>query len=115
MSCQATMRHVGSVAIIDLRGNISMAGGIGDLRDAVKSALDAGSKNILLNLDGVEYMDSSGLGEMAGSYITVSNLGGNLKLVHTRPRVDSLLQITRLYTVLVSFADEESALASFSS
>jgi|SRR5215471_774216 len=113
MGAQATIREVGKVAIIDIKGNVTMAGGLGDLRDAVKSALDAGQKNILLNLGGVEYVDSSGLGEMAGMYITVSNLGGSMKLVNTRPRVDSLLQITRLYTILVSFTDEESALASF--
>src|SRR5258708_7600278 len=97
MSCQTTVRHSGNVAILDLDGNVTMSSGIGVIRDAVKTLVDGGHKNILLNLAGVAYMDSSGLGEMAGTYITVANMGGCMKLVNAQSRVDGLLHVTRLY------------------
>src|ERR1041384_5772886 len=106
MSCHASVRHEGKVAIVDLNGTITLAGGIGSIRDAVKGLVDAGHKDIVLNLAGVGYMDSSGLGEMAGTYTTVANMGGTLKLMNAHSRVDSLLHITKLYTIMVSFPDE---------
>jgi len=113
MSCHVSVRHAGSVAIIDLNGTIPLASGIGSIRDAVKDVVSGGHKDILLNLAGVGYMDSSGLGEMAGTYTTVANMGGRMRLVNAHSRVDSLLHITKLYTVLVTFHDEDTALASF--
>src|SRR5690349_2180077 len=113
MGCQTSVRHSGNVAIVDLNGNITIGGGIGSIRGAVKDLMDAGHKNILLNLAGVGYMDSSGLGEMAGTYTTVVRLGGRMGLLHAHSRVDTLLHVTKLYTVMVTFDDEDSALASF--
>jgi anti-sigma B factor antagonist len=113
MSCEASVRHAGGVAIVDLNGTITLGSGIGSIRGAVKDLVDQGHKDILLNLAGVGYMDSSGLGEMAGTYTTVSNLGGRMRLLKPDSRVDSLLHVTRLYTVMVTFQDETSALASF--
>lgn len=113
MSCHSSVRHSGSIAIVDLNGNITLNSGIGSIRTAVKGLVDQGHKDILLNLAGVGYMDSSGLGEMAGTYTTVSNLGGRMRLMNAHSRVDSLLHITRLYTVMVTFPDESAALASF--
>jgi len=113
MSCQAAVRHAGNVAIVDLSGSIALGGGAGLVRGTVRDLLGAGHKNILINLAGVNYMDSSGLAEMAGSYITVANVGGCLRLVNASDKVSSLLQVTKLSTILITFADEESALASF--
>jgi anti-sigma B factor antagonist len=76
MGSSATVRHSGNVAIVDLAGRITIHDGAGAIRDAVNSALADGYKSILLNLGAVEYIDSSGLGEMSSAYITVSRLGG---------------------------------------
>jgi len=83
------------------------------VRNAIKGEVEQGRKNILLNLDGVDFIDSSGLGALATSFITVQRLGGRLKLLNTHARVDSMLQVTRLYSVLVTFNDEREAVASF--
>ncbi|MCU1238470.1 MAG: anti-anti-sigma factor [Candidatus Solibacter sp.] len=114
MHCTVSVRHSGDVAIIDLAGRVMQTAGADAVRDAIKAELDHGRKNILLNLDGVDFIDSSGLGTLASSFITVSRLGGRMKLLNTQSRVDSMLQVTRLYTVFVTFTDEREAVASFS-
>jgi anti-sigma B factor antagonist len=113
MGYSATVRHSGNVAIIDLAGRITIHDGAGAIRDAVKSALDEGYKSILLNLGAVDYIDSSGLGEMSSAYITVSRLGGRLKLLNPQSKVHGMLEVTRLYSLFVTFAEESAALASF--
>jgi len=109
------VRHSGNVAIIDLAGRITLNDGAGSIRTAVQGVLADGHKSILLNLGGVEYLDSAGLGEMSSAYITVARQGGKLKLLSPQPKVHNLLQVTRMYTLFVSFADESVALASFRS
>jgi anti-sigma B factor antagonist len=113
MGSSATVRHSGNVAIIDLAGRITIHDGAGAIRDAVKNALADGYKSILLNLGAVDYIDSSGLGEMSSAYITVSRLGGRLKLLNPQSKVHGMLEVTRLYTLFVTFAEEGAALASF--
>jgi anti-anti-sigma factor len=68
MNCTATVRHSGAVSIIDLAGRITHAAGSGAIREAIKAELQHDRKNILLNLNAVDYIDSSGLGEMAGAF-----------------------------------------------
>ena len=111
MSHQSSIRYHGQIAIVDLSGRITLSEGAGTVRNAVKKLLQDGYKKILLNLADVTYMDSAGLGEMAAAYITVSNIGGQLKLIHASSRIESLLQVTKLFTVLVAFDDEDAALA----
>jgi len=113
MSCHATVRYTGNVAIIELAGRIAYATGSCALRDAIKRELEQGRRNILLNLNAVDYLDSAGLGEMAGAFVTLTKLGGKLRVVNTQPRLTNLLQITKLYKVFVTFADEGEAIASF--
>jgi len=113
MSSTATVRHSGRVAIIDLAGRITLHDGAGAIRDAVNGVLAGTHRNILLNLAGVEYIDSSGLGEMSSAYIAVTRLGGQLKLLNPQAKVDGMLQVTRLYSIFVAFADESAAVASF--
>jgi anti-sigma B factor antagonist len=112
---QAAVRRAGEVAIIDLAGRITMGDGCAVVRGAVRDLVNAGERKILLNLQAVSFLDSAGLGEMAGSYVTLAKLGGQLKLVHSLPRINSLLQVTKLYALLVTFADEAEALRSFES
>ena len=113
MGCTASIRTAGGVAIVDLKGKITLGDGSGVLRETVKSLAAKGERNILLNLAEVSYIDSAGLGEMVGSYVTASTQGGSIKLLDAQKRVRDVLQITKLYTVFEAFTDEAAALGSF--
>jgi len=113
MSTKATLRFAGRIAIVDLEGRLTLGEGSGLVRSKIKEVVNAGHKHILLNLQGVNYIDSAGLGELVGSYATVSNLGGEVKLLNTQAKVRDLLQVTKLYTVFPSFSDETEAVQSF--
>ena len=115
MSAHADVRHENGVAVVDLSGKITLGDGCGLVRDTIKNLIASGHKDILLNVQNVSYLDSAGLGELVGSYATVSNLGGRIKLVHVDGKVKDLLQVTKLYTVFVTFTDEGEALRSFAS
>ena len=114
MSMKFTTRKVDGVTILDLSGRITLGEGSVTLRDAVKDVLATGAKSILLNLADVDYIDSSGLGELVSAYTSVKNQGGELKLLHLTTKVHDLLQITKLYTVFDIKDDETSAVGSFS-
>ncbi len=107
------VRQREGVTILDLKGKITI--GVGDvaLRDAIHEALTAGAKNILINLDDVTTIDSSGVGELVSSYTTVTNRNGKLKLANLPPKVADILQITQLITVFDVYEDEEEALKAF--
>ena len=113
MSLTANTRQSGNVTIIDLSGRITLGEGSGLVRNTIKDTVTGGHKDILLNLKGVSYIDSAGLGELVGSYATVSNQGGTIKLVHTEGKVKDLLAVTKLYTVFETFSDENEAVRSF--
>jgi len=115
MILKFTTRQVDGVTILDLNGRITLGDGSVVLRDAVKDVLGKGSKSILLNLANVDYIDSSGLGELVSAFTTVKNQGGELKLLHLTNKVHDLLQITKLYTVFDIKDDEASAVAAFKS
>ncbi len=112
MSLSLSTRSVGGVTVIDASGRITLGDATGLLRDTVLAAADSNTK-ILLNLADVSYIDSAGLGEMLGSYTSVRNKGGDLKLLNVQKRIKDLLQITRLYTIFETFEDEAAAIASF--
>lgn len=112
MSLTATIRQTGGVSIVDLKGRITLGSGTGELRQAVLKALENGP-NLILNLAGVDYMDSAGLGEMVGAYTTVTGRGGKLRLLNPQKKLNDLLQLTRLYTLFESFEDEQAAIKSF--
>ena len=113
MSFKATVRRSGDVAIIDLAGRLTLGDGSGMLRTTIKDLTGQGSKKILVNLKEVSYIDSSGLGEMISSYATVTNAGGEIKLLGAQDRVRDLLTITKLYSVFEDFNNEGQAVASF--
>ena len=113
MSMKVTSRQVDGVTILDLSGRITLGEGSVQLRDAIRDLLAKGSKLILLNLADVNYIDSSGIGELVAAYTTVRNQGGELKLLNLTKKVHDLLQITKLYTVFDVKDDEASAIASF--
>ena len=106
-------RQVDGVTIVDCSGRITLGEGLGDLRDSIREALSGTRKNIVLNLGEVSYIDSSGLGQLIGSYATVRERGGQLKLVNLQKKVVDLMQITKLLTVFETYNTEAAALASF--
>ena len=113
MSLKFKTRQVDGVTILDLNGRITLGDGSVTLRDAVKDALNKGDKRILLNLADVDYIDSSGIGELVSAYTSMKNAGGELKLLHLTKKVHDLLQITKLYTVFDVRDDETVAVGSF--
>ena len=113
MSMKIKTRQVDGVTIMDCSGRITLGEGSVTLRDAVRDLLSKGSKQILLNLGDVTYIDSSGIGELVSAFTTVRNQGGDLKLLNLTKKVHDLLQITKLYTVFDVKDDEASAVASF--
>ena len=113
MSVKLTSRQVGDVTVIDAAGRITLGEGASAFRDAIREFATKGSKKLLLNLGDVTYIDSSGIGEMVSGFTTVTNGGGQLKLVGLSKRVKDLLQITKLYTVFESYDDEAEAVRSF--
>lgn len=113
MSAKVDIRHSGNVAIVDVSGKITLGEGTGLLHDAVRKLVAAGDKNILLNLKNATYIDSAGLGEFVGSYATVTNQGGQIKLLNVQSKIHDLLQITKLYTVFTAYDDEAEAVRSF--
>ena len=113
MSMKVTTRQVDGVTILDLSGRITLGEGSVQLRDAIRDLLSKGQKLILLNLADVNYIDSSGIGELVSAYTTVRNQGGELKLLNLTKKVHDLLQITKLYTVFDVKDEEATAIASF--
>jgi len=106
-------REVSKVTILDVEGRIILGDEIHALRDAVRNLISEGKKKIILNLAGVDYIDSSGVGELVGAYTTVRNAGGELKLLKLTQKVQDVLHVTKLYTVFDIKDDEFHAVKSF--
>ena len=113
MTMTIAPRQVGGVAVLDLSGKITLGEGSVQIRDAIRGLIGKGQKSILLNLGNVNYIDSSGLGELVSAYTTAKNQGAALKLLKLTKKVHDLLQLTKLYTVFDIYDDEASAIASF--
>jgi len=113
MSMKVATRQVDGVTILDLSGRITLGEGSVTLRDAVHDVLAKGSKKILLNLDEISYIDSSGIGELVSGFTSVRNAGGELKLLNLTKKVHDLLQITKLYTVFDIWDNEASAISAY--
>jgi anti-sigma B factor antagonist len=111
---QIEERAVGDVVVLDLKGRITLGEGDQLLKDKVNSLVNQGRKRMVLNLAGVPYIDSAGLGEIVGSYTTVSRQGGSLKLLNLTKKITDLLAITKLLTVFEAFESEDEAVRSFS-
>jgi anti-sigma B factor antagonist len=110
---QIAERAVGDVAVLDIKGRITLGDGDELLKDKVNALVSAGKKKIVLNLAEVPYVDSAGLGEIVRTYTTVSRQGGSLKLLNLTKRISDLLAITKLLTVFETFDAEDEAIKSF--
>jgi len=111
---QIEERVVNNVTVLDLKGKMTLGEGDELLKDKINSLLQQDRKQIVLNLEGVPYIDSAGLGEIVRTYTTVSRQGGKLKLVNLTKRITDLLSITKLLTVFETFDSEPEAVSSFS-
>ena len=107
-------RLVGDITVLDLKGKMTLGEGDELLKDKINSLLAAGKKKLVLNLEGVPYIDSAGLGEIVRTFTTVSRQGGSLKLLNLTKRIEDLLAITKLLTVFETFDTEAEAIKSFS-
>ena len=109
----ATHRDAGRVTVLDLSGRIALGEGSALLRTTIRALLNDQRTNILLNLAEVNYIDSSGIGELVSAFTAVKSKGGEMKLLHLTKKVHDLLQITKLFTVFDVYSDESTALRSF--
>ena len=113
MALTIASREVDGVTVLDLNGRITLGEGSVQLREAIRDLISKGSRTILLNMGDVNYIDSSGLGELVSAYTTAKNQGASVKLLNLTKKVKDVLQLTKLYTVFDVFEDEASAIASF--
>jgi len=113
MNMKIETRAVGDIKILDCSGRITLGEGTMAVRNTVRDLLKGDDKKIVLNLAEVNYIDSSGIGELVSTFTTVTSNGGQLKLLNLTKKIHELLQITKLLTVFQVFDDEQSALASF--
>jgi anti-sigma B factor antagonist len=113
MTLRATHRDAGPVTVVDFSGRITLGDGSALLRKTLRDLLEDQRTRIVLNLGDVDYIDSSGIGELVSGYTSVKNRGGELKLLNLTKKVHDLLQITKLYTVFEVHSDEHAAVRSF--
>jgi anti-sigma B factor antagonist len=113
VTIKVNQRDVAGVVVLDLSGRITLGEPSARLRESLRQLLNQGQKKILLNLADVNYIDSSGLGELVSGYTTVKNHGGQLKLLNLTKKVNDLLQVTKLYTVFEVHDNEARAVQSF--
>ena len=112
---QIEERSAGDVTVLDLKGKMTLGEGDELLKDKINSLIQQGRRKVVLNLEGVPYIDSAGLGEIVRTYTTISRQGGSLKLLNLTKRITDLLAITKLLTVFDTYDTEADAVRSFSS
>jgi anti-sigma B factor antagonist len=113
MALHATYRDAGRVTVVDISGRITLGEGSALLRKTIRDLLEEERSQLLLNLGDVDYIDSSGIGELVSAFTAVKSRGGEMKLLHLTKKVRDLLQITKLFTVFEVFSDEGSAVSSY--
>jgi len=112
---QIEERSAGDVIVLDLKGKMTLGEGDELLKDKINSLVHQGQRKVVLNLEGVPYIDSAGLGEIVRTYTTISRQGGSMKLLNLTKRITDLLSITKLLTVFETYDNEVDAVRSFSS
>jgi anti-sigma B factor antagonist len=112
---QTSMREADGITIVDLRGRIDFGDGSKKLREMIEKIIAGGSKNMLVNMKEVDFVDSSGIGEMVRGHVALCKIGGHLKLVNLSKHVKRLLEVTALNKVFEVFDDEAAAITSFES
>jgi anti-sigma B factor antagonist len=113
MNFSVCVRQAETVSLVDVSGRLTSFESKA-FREMIRGLLNHGQRNIVLNLTGLEYLDSSGIGELVRNYLSVVKKGGAMKVVGLAPKVEEILKITQLYQVFPEFPDEASAVESFS-
>ncbi|MBP6822788.1 MAG: STAS domain-containing protein [Acidobacteria bacterium] len=113
MQLEIRERAFDDVTLLDLIGKITIGDGSVQLRESITRLLDSGRNRIVLNLSGVSYVDSSGIGELVSSLTTTKSSGGKLKLLNPPKKIKDLLMITKLLTVFEIHEDEGTAISSY--
>ena len=106
-------RRIGNVTVLDMDGNIRISGNNVALQKAIRSLVDEERNQIVLNLARVTYIDSSGLGELISSHVTLTNRGGQIKLLNLTQRLQELMTITKLLPIFDVYGNEPEAVDSF--
>jgi anti-sigma B factor antagonist len=106
---EISTRQNGQLTILDLEGNIIMGGGSARLRDEIQKLIGDEKTDILLNLEKVKYIDSSGTGEILSAVGALTDLGGHLKLVHLSPKVKEVLTLSSILPILEVYDNEAAA------
>ena len=112
MNFSATIKESGQVSLVHVTGSLTSFEVTG-LRTTITSLLQQGRRKIVLNLDGLRYLDSSGIGELVRNYMTVIKAGGEMKVVGLKPKVEEIFKVTQLHQIFQEFQDEKEALESF--
>ena len=112
MNFSASIRQAGQVSVVEVSGKLTSLES-GALSNSIAQLLKEGRKQILLNLRGLTYLDSSGIGELVRTYLSVIKRDGEMKVVGLTDKAEEILKITKLYQVFQEFQDERSALQSF--
>jgi anti-sigma B factor antagonist len=115
MSAKIGMRQVEGTTVLEVSGRITLGEGGVTLRDSIQDALKSGATKLIVDMGGVNYMDSSGVGELTAAYTSARNKGCEVKLLHLTKRIDDLMQITKLATIFDIYSNEQQALSSFQS
>lgn len=115
MNKNASVRKVGDITIVELKGKITI--GVGDLqmREAIHAVLNEGTKALIVDMAGVTTIDSSGVGELVGCFTTATHKGAKMKLMNLPAKISDVLTVTQLITVFDVYPNEAEAIASFSS
>jgi anti-sigma B factor antagonist len=108
----ATIKESGQVSLVHVTGSLTSFE-VSGLRTTITSLLQQGRRKIILNLDGLRYLDSSGIGELVRNYMTVIKAGGEMKVVGLKPKVEEIFKVTQLHQIFQEFQDEKEALESF--
>lgn len=108
-----TTRNHQDIVILQPEGKITLGDGDQELGEAVRQALEKGARKIVLNLEKVTYMDSSGVGELVGCYTSIKNRGGELRICGMNARIFNLITMTSLHSVFDVKDTEAEAIAAF--
>jgi anti-sigma B factor antagonist len=113
MSLEIQQRDREGVLILDLNGRLTVGPEVSIFRDRMQKLIDTGSRQIVLNLQQVDYIDSTGLGALVMCYTSLQRAGGSVKLLNLSRRGIQLLVMTKLTTIFEVFDDEQNAINSF--